>query len=408
MIDLLGVTSILIISFICLIIGLLYPDIKKIIFVGLSVRIIFLLINNYIIPLPDSDRDAITFELEAWRMAQHGFLDVLINFPGKTGYFSSWTLAIFYSLVGRSALLAQSISVFFGMGTIFLGWLLAKKIWDNHTAIKVGWIIALFPSLILYSVLFLREVYIYFFLLIAMIGIVNWIKIRNFKSIILAISGFFVATLFHGGMITGAIIFLIIVVFDNFKIFFKLIQLYRVKLINLIIIFISVYFLAFYFTSNIEIPKLGTFKDSINFEFIQKQISGRIDGNSSYPKWTEINSFFEFIYKAPIRIAYFLFSPFLWDIKNLNHLIGFFDSILYMAIVFLVIKNLKIIWKDPCLRTILLILVGYTFVFGLIIGNFGTSVRHRSKFVIGLIILIAPFIPKISIFKKNKKTNKLS
>ena len=192
MIDLLGFVSILIVSFICLIIGLRYPDIKKIIFVGLSVRIIFLLINNYIIPLPDSDRDAIQFELEAWQMAQYGFLDVLSNYPGKTGYFSSWVMAIFYSLVGRSILMAQSISLFFGMGTIFLGWLLAKRTWDNHAAIKVAWTIALFPSLILYSVLFLREVYIYFFLLIALIGTVNWIKVGNFKSIILAISGFFV------------------------------------------------------------------------------------------------------------------------------------------------------------------------------------------------------------------------
>ena len=408
MIDLLGFVSILIVSFICLIIGLRYPDIKKIIFVGLSVRIIFLLINNYIIPLPDSDRDAIQFELEAWQMAQYGFLDVLSNYPGKTGYFSSWVMAIFYSLVGRSILMAQSISLFFGMGTIFLGWLLAKRTWDNHAAIKVAWTIALFPSLILYSVLFLREVYIYFFLLIALIGTVNWIKVGNFKSIILAISGFFVATLFHGAMVVGAIIFLIIVVFDTLKIFLKFIRLYRVKLTNIIIIFLSTTCLVLYFSGEIKIPKIGTFENSIDLNFIKKQISGRIDGNSSYPKWTEINSFYEFIYKGPIRILYFIFSPFPWDIKNLNHLIGFFDSILYMGIVFLVIKNLKIIWKDPCLRIILLILVGYITVFGLIIGNFGTSLRHRSKFVVGLIILIAPFIPKISILKKNKKTNKLS
>jgi len=241
-----------------------------------------------------------------------------------------------------------------------------------------------------------------------LIGTVNWIKVGNFKSIILAISGFFVATLFHGAMVVGAIIFLIIVVFDTLKIFLKFIRLYRVKLTNIIIIFLSTTCLVLYFSGEIKIPKIGTFENSIDLNFIKKQISGRIDGNSSYPKWTEINSFYEFIYKGPIRILYFIFSPFPWDIKNLNHLIGFFDSILYMGIVFLVIKNLKIIWKDPCLRIILLILVGYITVFGLIIGNFGTSLRHRSKFVVGLIILIAPFIPKISILKKNKKTNKLS
>ena len=38
------------------------------------------------------------------------------------------------------------------MGSVFMGWFVAKKIWNETIAIKVGWTIALFPSLILYSV----------------------------------------------------------------------------------------------------------------------------------------------------------------------------------------------------------------------------------------------------------------
>ena len=42
----------------------------------------------------------------------------------------------------------QSISLFFGIGCILLGWKLANKLWDNSAAKKVAWTIALFPSLI--------------------------------------------------------------------------------------------------------------------------------------------------------------------------------------------------------------------------------------------------------------------
>ena len=35
-------------------------------------------------------------------------------------------------------------------------------------------------------------------------------------------------------------------------------------------------------------------------------------------------------------------------------------------------------------------------------GNFGTGIRHRTKFVIALLLLAAPLIPKLIISKKKK------
>ena len=61
----------------------------------------------------------------------------------------------------------------------------------------------------------------------------------------------------------------------------------------------------------------------------------------------------------------------------------------------------KVIWKDPGLRIILLILISYFIVFGVGVGNFGSGIRHRTKFVIGLILLAAPLIPKLIVLKKD-------
>ena len=90
---------------------------------------------------------------------------------------------------------------------MFFGLVISKKIWDNHTAIKVGWVIALFPSLVSYSVLTMREVYISFFLLLGFYGIVNWVKFKDIKSIVLSIIGFLSATFFHGASILGLLYF---------------------------------------------------------------------------------------------------------------------------------------------------------------------------------------------------------
>ena len=75
--------------------------------------------------------------------------------------------------------------------------LLARKLWDDNTAKKVGWTLSLFPTLVLYSVLPLREVYACFFLLLAIFGVVNWVRDDSLKSIGLASFGFIGGTCFH-------------------------------------------------------------------------------------------------------------------------------------------------------------------------------------------------------------------
>ena len=59
-----------------------------------------------------------------------------------------------------------------------------------------------------------------------------------------------------------------------------------------------------------------------------------------------------------------------------------------MYLVFLVIRNRKVIWKDPALKLILIILLSYILIFAVGVGNFGTGIRHRSKFVLMLLILM--------------------
>ena len=43
------------------------------------------------------------------------------------------------------------------------------------------------------------------------------------------------------------------------------------------------------------------------------------------------------------------------------------------------------------LRVVLFILFSYFFIFGIGVGNFGTSIRHRAKFVIAIILISTVF-----------------
>jgi hypothetical protein len=62
MADLLGFTTIALVSLITLLIGFKWPDVSKFIFAALILRILFMLAGHYIVTLPDSTQDAAGFE----------------------------------------------------------------------------------------------------------------------------------------------------------------------------------------------------------------------------------------------------------------------------------------------------------------------------------------------------------
>ena len=397
---LLGLTSVLFTCLFYLIVGIRWPGVAKILFVALAARI-FLLIISFFITLPDSSADSQAFEIVAWRdLAKFGITYVFDSYKLPGVNFYSYVIAVPYSLFGRSALMIQSISLFFGMGVVFLSWLFAKKLFSDHVAIKVGWTVALFPTMILYSVLIMREIFICFFFLVAIFSVVNWVRTKNFVSFILVIFGFMVATLFHGGMIAGLMIFIVIFTFYNLKLFFKLIFNNRIRLFNLMFIILGLFAFYMYFSNNISIPKIGTFEQILDLDTLSKKPFYE-GASSSFPMWVKTSlSGTEFILKIPIRAIYFIFSPFPWEMSKIIHLVGVFDGFLYMIMTFLIFQNRQIIWKDPALRIIFLMLLAYIAIFAIGTENSGTAVRHRIKFFIVMLFLAAQSMPKIIPFEK--------
>ncbi len=402
MAEIIGFVSISLVGLITLVISLRNPTLSKLLFVAFAIRVLLILYGHYVSPLPDSTADAESFDGDAWRFGKDGFYILLDRYTGPSPYFLSWLIGIPYSFLGRSVLMAQSISLLFGMGCIFLGWLVAKKIWSKDIAIKVAWTIALFPSLVLYSVLFLREVYIVFFLLLALYGVASWFKDYSFKSIIISAMGFVGTIFFHGGLMSGALIFLIIVGATSLYKFFGSFLNLKINFKSLIITILFMMVIQSYLSNKFSVPYLGYFKDSTDAGNIQNRTDIATRGTASWPEWTTINSPVEIFYKGPLRSIYLVYAPFPWDVNKLRHLIGMFDGLLYMYLSYLVLRNIKVILNDPVLRIFLLLFLAYIFVFGIGVGNFGTGIRHRSKFVVILILLAAPFLKKFTFFKKVK------
>ena len=80
MVDILGLCSISLVSLIILFLGLRWPDVSRILYVALSIRILFILIGHYFVALPDSTKDAQGLEDLAWTYGQDGLLNALSQF----------------------------------------------------------------------------------------------------------------------------------------------------------------------------------------------------------------------------------------------------------------------------------------------------------------------------------------
>ena len=92
-------------------------------------------------------------------------------------------------------MMAQIISVILGTSSVYLVYRLTMLIWDCESAIKAAWATAIFPTLILYSSLTLREPYIVFSIN-WFIGIENFLEKKTIFSFVQVILSFYILGFF--------------------------------------------------------------------------------------------------------------------------------------------------------------------------------------------------------------------
>jgi len=319
------------------------PSIKNFMLIALIIRLFVLFIDNAGFGVVGGKNDAIEHENVAAIWSSDGFTSWLNYYPGISSEFVSWIVAFVYLFTERSLIMAQSMSLFFSINSIFMCWLVASKIWENKVAVKVGWIAALFPTLILYSVQIMREPYICYFLMLAIYGVVIWAENRSLRGIIIAISGFTIATAFHSAMIIGGVVFMILVLLRESKIFLKKLMVGSIGVKSIALISLIFLLSSFYVIKNPTIPKLGNLNEFFDSNrFLRIVDSTNKADLAAYDAIAQPTEKSEMFYKIPIRIVYFIFSPFPWQIKSFHQLIGLLDSLIFIILITWIWRNKRL------------------------------------------------------------------
>ena len=367
---------------------------RLVLLVAFCLRAAAALFHRYVKPLPDGVADAVSFEQYAWHLAEQGFFAALVQFPGYGGGWGyPWLVSFAYALVDRSPLFMQSLSVVAGTLCVVAAYKLALRVWNHDAAIKAAWVTALFPMLIMYSALTMREAFIVLAFLIALNYAAQWQASARSKDLIFALMGFVVAGFFHGPMLLGAVVLLGLLGLGQAKRLVRTLQRATISPLGLALAGLAIAALSVVASGAFSIPYIGTIERGLSVDAWIALGQGQAHGGAAYPDWLAPDSVTHYLMLLPVRIAYFIGSPFPWDVRSLGHLLGLFDGALYLIASFMIMRNLKSIWRNPSARIVLLICVPMIFVYAIGVGNFGTALRHRAKFVVAMIVLAAPLLP---------------
>jgi hypothetical protein len=170
----------------------------------------------------------------------------------------------------------------------------------------------------------------------------------------------------------------------------------RVKGITKIIggvVFTAIF--AFILTS-MDFGKLSDIQQGeLDVEYLAQLEADRQQANTAYLVGMAPSGLHDIVWQAPIRSLFLLAKPFPWDVRSLGHLIVMLDAALWWSIIYLVWKHRSTIKRNPAAFAILLSCLITIVAFAYGTSNFGTGVRHRTKFVVMALALVSPFLPRV-------------
>ncbi|RXG63416.1 hypothetical protein ES695_17395 [Candidatus Atribacteria bacterium 1244-E10-H5-B2] len=125
-------------------------------------------------------------------------------------------------------------------------------------------------------------------------------------------------------------------------------------------------------------------------DYMSNKVTLVARGGAAYLVGFTPNSILEIIIQSPVRMVYFLLAPFPWMISSPGQILGLIDALLYLVLVFYLMKGLKYLKKynNPAFWAVILILLIIIGTFAWGVSNFGTAIRHRQK-IVWLIIAVS-------------------
>lgn len=375
MATILGLLTLLIGAAVIAAVAVRCPAVSAPLITGFLARCSVALIDSEVYRLPGQD-DAIRYDYFAYYWSRNGVMGTLEHLQTGAALYT-WVASVLYAVFERSRLMMQGINVLFGSLMVFYVWRLAALIGENQKlALRAAWLAALFPSLVFFSSIMLREVVVAFPLVFGVYYLTKWHRDRRNIDIAFAVLGLLVSMAFHSGgvaVLLGGAIWICgnwvrSIVRGDYR------QLGRSTLALLA----AGAVIAAVVSSGFGMGKFNAVTSGELHDLnAQQDVFAR--GRTAYLDDLRAEQPLDLVWQSPIRLTYFLFAPFPWMITAGSDVVGLIDSLFFLALSWRTWRSRRWLGKHPQALMVLGVFGAMAITFALGVSNYGTALRHRSK-----------------------------
>ena len=279
--------------------------------------------------------------------------------------------AVFHFVFGESRIALVVLNLFAGIWTTVLTFYLTREFLAVRSAKAAALLTGFFPSLVLWSILNIRDALATFLIVtLVLYGVRMSKRFRPFYVLI------FAAALLGLGLLRDYMAFLLVagLVIGSFSAL-------RPDRIVGTMAFGTVAVLAFTYFAD-EVGLLSVIRPEEALETAQMlRVGLQVGATSAFGVGAETEAIGDALRYLPLGMSYLLFSPFPWAVETSLQLAALPETLLWYPLFLLAIQGLRISLRGRLTNVmiVLAVLVIVVSSYALVEGNFGTAYRHRAQ-----------------------------
>jgi hypothetical protein len=326
---------------------------------------------------PDED----TYVEHSWQIALYWAGDVLVrpwrmNQDQPLGYF--YLNGFFFYLFGKTEIPIKIANAAIGAMSARYVYLLSRQLFGTAVARRAITLFVFFPSLVLWSALNIRDVWVVFLILFISGKSAELAQGYSHIGVLKVVGGMFVLTFFRDYLFyVVALPPILAVLIGRSRHFGRNVVLATVVGLGIVLL-----------AQKGAVSEKAT--ERMSLEAISEARRDMAVGASAFHGQVDISTPGRALAFLPVGIAYFLFSPFPWEITSLLKMFSLPEMILIYALTPSIVRGVRYAIRERLRDTFqILLLTGLlTTAYALGEGNVGTLYRHRAQ-VIGFYLMFA-------------------
>jgi 4-amino-4-deoxy-L-arabinose transferase-like glycosyltransferase len=348
---------------------------------GVLLRLGLTLVIHYTLPVWFFAPDQITYQEVGWQTLQYyrgldGMPWQIMN-TLELGYFY-WN-AFLFLIFGYAPLAPKLVNAFVGTASALFCYRLAGELAGRGPAMIAVLLAMFFPSLVLWSTQNLRDPMVLLVTLALFLSVIRLRTRPSGRAFFAAILSLALLLLFRDYMAAMALFGLVGASFISKARGLPVNLLIGAALFGLAILAYQQFGLG------------AEWVESASFEAISEQRSLLATGGTAFRPEVDISTPLLGLRYFPVGLAFFLFSPFPWQLGSTLSLLTLPEQLAWYALLPMVIIGGVYLVRERyhVFGPILVFLALTTSVYALVEGNAGTAYRHRAQVLVFFLILAA-------------------